>query len=312
MGRDGETQGSGTAGAERSPGLPLPTGLGDIPRLPGEAGASASAVRRRVEIQRDKMANLGELTTGIAHEINNSVGYIASNLGTLKRYTEALMRLVERAGDHLEAGKREQWKAQLAEARWEFIVRDLGALTLETRQGADHLKQLVGDLKTLARASPVLESCSLDSCVASALTILAHQLKHRCAVQQRLAAPRSLTMVRPQVMQMVINLVHNAAQILGAGGGTVRITTLDQGGTATLMVEDSGPGVPAELRERIFTPYFTTRQNGTGLGLAIVAQIVRTHGGEVSCDASPELGGACFTVVLRGATSSRAETQADY
>lgn len=312
MSRIREAGDGGPGAPERSPGLPLPAGLGDVPRLPGEAGASASAVRRRVEIQRDKMANLGELTTGIAHEINNSVGYIASNLGTLKRYTEALMRLVERAGEHLEPGKREQWKAQLAEARWDFIVRDLGALTLETRQGADHLKQLVGDLKTLARASPVLESCSLDSCVTSALTILAHQLKHRCAVQQRLAAPRALTMVRPQVMQMVINLVHNAAQILGNAGGTVRITTIDQGGDIRLMVEDSGPGVAPDQRSQVFIPYFTTRPNGTGLGLAIVAQIVRTHGGEVTCDASPELGGARFTVVLRGATSSRAETQADY
>lgn len=284
---------------------------GEIPRLPGEAGASASAVRRRVEIQRDKMAILGELTTGIAHEINNSVGYIASNLGTLKRYNEALMRLVERAGANLDPAKAEQWKAQLAEARWDYIVKDLGALIGETRQGAEHLKQLVADLKALARASPVVESASLDACAASALTVLNHLLKHRCAVQRRFAAPRAVAMVRPQIMQLVINLVHNAAQALGTQGGTVRITTSDEGGVVALEVEDSGPGVPEAQRSQVFIPYYTTKASGTGLGLAIVEQIARAHGGEVRCDASPELGGARFTVWLRGTTSSRAETQMD-
>jgi two-component system NtrC family sensor kinase len=286
-------------------------GQGDIPRLPGELGASASAVRRRVEYQRDKMANLGELTTGIAHEINNSVGYIASNLGSLRRYTESLMKLVERSGQHLDPAKKELWKQQLAEARWDFIVRDLGALLDETRQGADHLKQLVADLKTLARASPVLEPASIDACAASALTVLNHQLRHRCAVQRRFAAPRTLAMVKPQIMQLVINLVHNAAQAMGERGGTLRITTADQGGVIILAIEDSGPGVPEGQRDQVFIPYYTTKANGTGLGLAIVAQIARAHGGDVVCDASPELGGARFTVTLRGASSSRAETQVD-
>lgn len=288
--------------------MPTP---GEVPRLPGEAGASASAVRRRVEIQRDKMANLGELTTGIAHELNNSIGYIGSNLGTLKRYADALVRLVERAGQHLPPEKQELWKAQLAEARWDFLTRDLAGLLGETRQGADHLKQLVGDLKSLARASPIVENASLDACVASALTILNHLLKHRCAVQRRLDAPRMLTVVRPQIMQMIVNLVHNAAQAMGEQGGTLRITTTDQGGTATLVVEDSGPGIPESQRPQVFIPYFTTKQNGTGLGLCIVEQIVRTHGGEIIVDSSPELGGARFTVHLRGANSSRSETQVD-
>jgi two-component system NtrC family sensor kinase len=284
---------------------------GEVPRLPGEAGATASAVRRRVEIQRDKMANLGELSTGIAHELNNSIGYISSNLGTLRRYTEVLLRLVERAGANLPPDKQAQWQAQLAEAKWDFVTKDLAGLLAETRQGAEHLKQLVGDLKSLARASPVVENASLDACVTSALTILHHQLKHRCAVQRRLAAPLPLAVVRPQIMQMAVNLIHNAAQALGEGGGTLRLTTSVDGGTTSLIVEDSGPGIPEDQRARIFIPYFTTKPNGTGLGLAIVEQIVRTHGGEIRCDASPELGGARFTVHLRGANSSRSETQVD-
>jgi two-component system NtrC family sensor kinase len=265
--------------------------------------------RKRLELHRDRMAMVGELSSGIAHELNNTVGYISSNLGTLRRYCDALVRLVERAGGHLDPGMRARWEAELAEARWDRIRQDLGALISETRQGADHLKHVVGDLRTLARANPSIEPASLDECVESAFTVLGNLLKHRCAVQRRLAAPHPFPMVRPQMVQLAINLIHNAAISIGSGGGTLRVTTSALPGEAVLTVEDSGPGVPPELRDRIFEPYFTTRANGTGLGLPISRQIAHAHGGEVACDASPELGGARFTATFRGARSSRAETQ---
>jgi two-component system, NtrC family, sensor kinase len=263
----------------------------------------------RSELQRDKMAQLGELTVGIAHELNNSIGYIASNLSSLNRYSQALIRLIERVETHLDPAERERWQRELAAARWEFIRDDLAGLIGETRAGADHLTHVVADLKVLARSSPSTEAVSLDACVASALTVLAHQTKHACVLERRLGAPRALSVVRSQLMQLAINLVLNAIQALPSSGGTIRLTTTDDGQTATMTVEDSGPGVDPALGDQIFEPYITTKPSGTGVGLAIARQVVATHGGTITLGRSAELGGACFTVRITGAATRRSETQ---
>ncbi len=263
----------------------------------------------RTELNREKMAQLGELTVGIAHELNNSIGYIGSNLGSLRRYSEALIRLVQRVEPHLAPEARARWQAELAAARWDFIAADLNNLLSETQTGADHLKHVVADLKVLARSSPSTESASVDACVDSALTVLAHQVKHRCVVERQLAAPRALVMVRSQVMQLVINVVLNAVQALPNTGGTIRVTTTDDGRSVTLVVADSGPGVADQLGATIFEPYVTTKASGTGVGLALGQQIVATHGGTISVDRCPRLGGARFTVTLVAANGRRSETQ---
>jgi two-component system, NtrC family, sensor kinase len=255
------------------------------------------------------MAQLGELTVGIAHELNNSIGYVGSNLGSLRRYSEALVRLIERVEGHLPPESVTRWRTELSNARWEFIRDDLGSLLAETQTGAAHLTNVVADLKVLARSSPTTEAASIDVCVSSALTVLAHQAKHRCQVERRLAAPRALTVVRSQLMQLVINLVLNALQAMPGSSGVIRLTTTDVEGLVTLLVEDNGPGVPDSLWAKIFTPHFTTKPNGTGVGLSLARQIAKTHGGDIVVTRSADLGGACFQVTLRGAASPRSETQ---
>ena len=268
------------------------------------------ARRPASEIHRDKMACLGELTVGIAHELNNTVGYIASNLNTLGRYTDGLRRLVDRVEGHLNPDAADRWHSELAEARWQQIDRDLAQLLEETREGADHLKRVVADLKALARPTLTSESVSLDQCVEGGMTILTHALKHRYQVELNLVAPRLLHVIRPQVMQVAINLIHNALQAQ-PNGGRLRISTVDDGEHATLLVDDAGPGVPTALVRKIFEPYFTTKQSGTGLGLAIAAQVVRSHGGDLSVSPS-DLGGARFAASFSGLRHPRAETMQLY
>ena len=271
--------------------------------------ADANDRRRSLDLRRDKMAQLGELTVGIAHELNNSIGYIGSNLGSLRRYSQALIGLVERVEPHLNPQSRARWQSELAAARWDFISTDLGNLLSETQAGADHLKHVVADLKVLARASPTSEGASVDACVASALTVLAHQVKHRCVVERHLAAPRAVVMVRSQVIQLIINLVLNAVQALPNNGGTIRVVSHDDGRTVTLTVTDSGPGIADEVRDHLFEPYVTTKATGTGVGLALCQQIAASHGGAVTVGRCPELGGACFMVTLVAANDRRSETQ---
>jgi two-component system NtrC family sensor kinase len=271
--------------------------------------ADASDRRRSLDLRHDKMALLGELTVGIAHELNNSIGFIGSNLGSLRRYSQALVRLVERVEPHLAPEHRPRWQAELAAAQWQFIAADLDNLLSETQAGADHLKHVVADLKILARSSPSTEGTSVDACVASALTVLAHQVKHRCVVERHLAAPRALVMVRSQVIQLVINLVLNAVQALPSNGGTIRVVTSDDGRTVTLQVSDSGSGISESVRAHLFDPYVTTKATGTGVGLALCQQIAAFHGGSIAAGPCPQLGGACFTVLLIGANDRRSETQ---
>lgn len=249
-------------------------------------------------IHRERMAGLGELTAGIAHELNNPIGYIGSNLNTLRRYVEVVSALMAQADSFMEPERRAAWQQALEAARWSVIREDLLAVVDETREGAEHVKNVVGDLKLLARTSATPEQGCVDQCVASALTVLTHQLKNRCRVERALSCQEGLLLVRSQIIQLVINLVHNATQAV-APGGQVRVSTRSQEGLAIVTVEDDGPGVPPHLRQEIFQPFYTSKTGGTGLGLAIVARIARNHGGDVRLDSSPDLGGARFIVELR-------------
>lgn len=249
-------------------------------------------------IHRERMAGLGELTAGIAHELNNPIGYIGSNLNTLRRYVEVVSSLMAQAGSFMAPEQRAAWQQALDAVRWSVISEDLKAVVDETLHGAEHVKLVVGDLKVLARTSITPEQGCVDQCVLSALTVLTYQLKHRCQVERDLTCRDGLLLVRSQIIQLAINLIHNAAQAV-APGGRVRVTSRSQDGLVTLMVEDNGPGVPPHRWQEVFQPFYTSKQGGTGLGLSIVKRIACNHGGEVRLDSSPDLGGARFTVELR-------------
>jgi signal transduction histidine kinase len=263
----------------------------------GVVGPRSAALDTAV-IHRERMAGLGELTAGIAHELNNPIGYISSNLNTLRRYLDIVTRLMDEAARFMDPVRAAEWHQMLAESRWQAIRGDLAAVVDETREGSEHLKSVVGDLKELARTSIATEQGSIDPCVKAALTVLTHQLKHHCTVERDLHCTEVMLMVRPQLIQLIINLVHNAVQAI-ARGGRIRVATHQCDGLTFLTVEDDGPGVPAAMQQKIFSPFFTSKPNGNGLGLAIVERIARNHGGSVRYDASPGLGGARFTVELR-------------
>jgi signal transduction histidine kinase len=107
-------------------------------------------------------------------------------------------------------------------------------------------------------------------------------------------------MVRSHILQLIINLLHNACEAVPATGGKIRIQTQHFDEYCTITIEDNGPGIPMEKRTEIFGQFYTTKVQGTGLGLSVVAGAVDQHGGQVVCDESPTLHGARFTVTLRG------------
>jgi signal transduction histidine kinase len=269
----------------------------------GTAGPSGTAASiDAAAVQRDRLESLGRLTAGIAHELNNPIGYISSNIHTLERYAGLITTLVNGVEDLLPESQREEWRNRLAAARWDYLRTDLPALLSETRQGTEQLKHVVAELKSLCRHNASAEPVTVDACVHAALLVLTHALKRRVRVCLDLAAPDHLPLVRAQVVQLIINLVHNAVEAFGdrpPGNNAIRITTRVLADAVELTVEDNGPGVPVEDRQRIFEPFHTTKAQGTGQGLAIIERIVHHHGGTIVCDSSAELGGARFVAILR-------------
>lgn len=254
-----------------------------------------------VEIQRDKLALLGQLTAGIAHDLNNPIGYISSNLNALGRYVTCMKGLLSEAHGLIAPEHQTRWQELCNSVKLEHILEDLTSLLTETREGSEHLKSMVADLKYLGRARAEEEMVAPDSCIRSALNLLKHHLTRGVVeVEAMLSASEPLPMVRGQIIQLVANLAHNAIQAMPKGG-RIRVTSTQDGPMVEVLVEDSGPGIPAEIIQHIFDPFFTTKAPGagTGLGLAIARKLAQNHGGDVTLIPSTSLGGACFRVRLQ-------------
>jgi two-component system, NtrC family, sensor kinase len=258
------------------------------------------------QVHHERMYMLGTLTAGIAHELNNPIGYISSNLGTLKRYVTAMQRLLDESRSFIPAEQHQAWEARLLSEKWAIIRADLVDVIDETLHGTEHVKHIVADLKTLSRSSVTAEYTLLDTCVLGSLSVLSHLLRQRCTFTHALHAGQELLLMKSHIMQLIINLLHNACDSVPTPGGKIHLTTRHEQDVTYLTVEDNGPGVPLSEREKIFAPFVTSKKHGTGLGLALALQFAEEHQGTIVCDESPLLGGARFSVTVRGIMTTAA------
>ena len=230
-------------------------------------------------VQSAKMASLGELVAGIAHEINNPLAFILGHHATVERLVQDVQPA---AADP---------RASAALAKAQDRLKSM-------RMGLQRIQSLVLNLRKFSRLDEA-EKQMLD--VPDAIETVLALLKPKLAdieVRRRLETAPALYGSPALLNQVVMNIVANAADALG-GKGVIEIGTGQQGELYRIEVSDSGPGVPSELRDRIFEPFFTTKPvgSGTGLGLAIAYSVVRAHDGSIAVDDGP-LGGARFTVTL--------------
>ncbi|MEP7052518.1 MAG: ATP-binding protein [Pseudomonadota bacterium] len=216
-------------------------------------------------VQSAKMASLGELVAGVAHEINNPLAFVLSHLDTVRR---SLSALETQMPANLSVSAAQLWK------RANDRLREVGP-------GLERIRELVVKLRTFSRLDEgELKHVSVRECVESVLTILGHRLKDRVHVETHFGPPDQLDCYASLLNQAIMNLVSNAIDAM-EGAGTLRITTGVDGSQYCISVADTGPGIPAELRERVLEPFFTTKGvgQGTGLGLSITYSIVRKHRG---------------------------------
>ncbi len=256
-------------------------------------------------IQSEKLASLGQLAAGVAHEINNPIGYVMSNVEMLADdlrdvrsvWTRAY-RLSEAQG--MEDGQRlSDLHDLLHSSDLNARIQELDSLIHDCRDGLIRVRDIVQNLRRFARADDSeLQVADLNEELETALKIVWNELKHRCDVVTNLGELPPYRCRPAQLNQVFTNLLINAGQAI-RDRGEIRITTAENGDEIRIQIADTGEGIPPEHRSRLFDPFFTTKPagSGTGLGLAVSYGIVQQHGGSIEVDSTPGAG-STFTVRL--------------
>jgi len=224
-----------------------------------------------------RLAAVGELAAGIAHEINNPLAFVRANLSQLEERWKRVRGRLGPAGDDEELRE---------------LSQDFEELIEESTEGVDRAAEIVRGVKSFAHAgSSTREPTDLAPLLDDVLHVASAQLRDRVTVQRDYADAPPVTCAPQQLKQVFLNLVVNAAQAMEEGG-TVRVSVRAEDGSVVVSVRDDGCGIPPELIDRIFDPFFTTKRvgEGTGLGLGIAHQIVESHGGEIEVDSAPGRG----------------------
>ncbi|PYM78731.1 MAG: hypothetical protein DME09_22855, partial [Candidatus Rokuibacteriota bacterium] len=251
-------------------------------------------------IQREKLASVGQLVAGVAHELNNPIGFVYSNVGTLDDFVKRLRAILDvyRAvplADAEQARVDEHWK----QLKLDYALKYIDSMIEGIREGAERARKIVRDLRVFARTgADVWQAVDLHEELESSLTLVNHLLKERVTVHRAFGPLPSVECVRSQIDQVFLNLLANAAHAI-TGPGVITIETRVEDGCAVVAVGDTGAGIKPDVIGRIFDPFFTTKPvgEGTGLGLSISYEIVKKHGGEIRAE-SPPGGGATLTVRL--------------
>ena len=257
-------------------------------------------------IQSEKLASIGQISAGVAHEINNPLAFALSNLGSLQAYLDPLFTLLHayvEADEALGANA----PAALAEVRllrertdFAFLRNDIGALVSESRDGLLRVKRIVQDLRDFSRggAEEVWETIDVHTALNSTLNIVHNELKYKVTIVRSYGKLPELECMPSRLNQVFLNLLVNAGQAI-RDSGTITIATGVDRSEAWISIADTGCGIAPENLGRIFEPFFTTKPvgQGTGLGLSVSRSIVHKHGGRI--DVESEIGrGTRFIVRL--------------
>lgn len=256
--------------------------------------------KERKLIAQEKMASIGQLAAGVAHEINNPMAFITSNLRTLAEYFEQIVQCHDRAsGGKLVALTGEASKISSKSAEMEYILADGVELITESLAGAERVLLIVRDLKSFSRVdAPTKEWIRLSVCLESALNICYNELNDRAAIRKEYLPTPEIYCNSGKLNQVFLNLLRNAGQAI-VPPGVIVLRSWSDNAFVYASVSDSGSGIPEGTRARIFEPFFTTKDvgEGTGLGLYISYDIIKNHKGDIWVESDPGKG-STFTVKI--------------
>lgn len=256
-------------------------------------------------LQSEKMASIGQLAAGVAHEINNPIGFIFSNFNTLEIYMQKIFEMLSAYTDAQPFIASPDVAARLErlgrEVELDYLIDDSRNLLDETKEGLTRVKKIVQDLKDFSRVdSPSSWAWSdLHRGIDSTLNILASEIRGKADVVRDYGELPEVECLSSQLNQVIMNLLLNAAHSIGPERGTITVRTGRASLQVWIEVSDTGCGMAPEVLPRIFDPFYTTRSvgKGTGLGLSLSYGIVQRHNGQI--EVSSRLGkGSTFRVSL--------------
>jgi len=254
-------------------------------------------------LHHEKMASIGQLAAGVAHEINNPIGYVSSNLNTLSKYLERLTGFITSQTEIVERATGPEVQKELADLRQslkiDHTIKDIGPLIIETLDGTSRVGKIVQDLNTFSRVDTG-ERCMADvsECLESAINIVWNELKYKVTMHRDYESIPPIKCYPQQLNQVFINLLINAGHAI-EGKGHLTVTTRAHESSVYISIADTGSGIAPEHLSRIFEPFFTTKEvgKGTGLGLSITYDIIKKHQGDIAVDSTVGKG-TTFTVRL--------------
>ena len=255
-------------------------------------------------MQSEKMSAVGQLAAGVAHEINNPIGFVSSNLGSLSGYVNDMLRLIEAYQLFADTCQSEhpavlRVDALRREMDIDFMLEDVKSLLSESEEGLDRIKRIVADLKDFSRVGESeWQFADVHKCMDSTLNVIANEIKYKAKVVKEYGTLPAVRCMPFQLNQVFMNLIVNGSQAI-KDHGTITLRTGCDAATVWIEIEDDGEGIPPENVARIFDPFFTTKPvgSGTGLGLSVSYGIVQKHHGRINVCSDPG-NGTVFRVTL--------------
>ena len=267
-------------------------------------------------VQSEKMASIGQLAAGVAHEMNTPVGFVASNFQTLQKYMTRLLDLLhlyEGLGEAVEEGQKgqrleifQQIKQVRKDLKIDFLLDDIGSLFEESKEGLHRVAEIIQSLRDFSRIDQAEElgEFNIKEGLRATLEVARNEIKECAEVHLDMGEVPPIVCRAAQVNQVFLNVLVNAAQAIRSQErsekGTISIRTFAEGDSLICQIADDGPGIPPENLSKVFDPFFTTKPvgSGTGLGLSIAYDIVvNKHNGKIEVD-SVVGQGATITITL--------------
>ena len=247
-------------------------------------------------LHQEKLASVGLLGAGVAHEINNPAGFVKSNLGSLSGYLKDLVDYIEKADSLIDHQGSDEMKAQLQRSKADmdlgFLIKDISDLIEESEEGISRISRIVTSLKSFSRPdSEEKENFDLNECVRTTLILVESKTKYKADISTEYTELPDICGMPGSINQVILNMLINAVQAI-QDFGRIELKTRREGNFAVLEVSDSGKGISTDNLNHIFDPFFTTKDldEGTGLGLSVSHGIVKRHGGKIEVESTPGLG----------------------
>lgn len=272
-----------------------------------EALSEVDSTRKRL-VQSEKMSAIGQLAAGVAHEINNPVGFVNSNLGTLKQYVEHLLNFVKLYEENIDNTQSETFREILRAFKedidYDFLKDDILDLLNESTDGLNRVKRIVQDMKVFLHVDKGdWEESDINEILDGTVNVVWHEIKYKAELVRNYdkSLPR-IKCLPAKLSQVFMNILVNACQAIETTPGKLILETKissDNENQLEISITDNGKGMPENVIKHVFEPFYTTKAvgKGTGLGLSLSYEIIQHHGGDILVES--EVGkGTKFTVIL--------------